>query len=105
MLLFSERTWKHHCVTLLLPFVVICFGLSSSTLPRSLRVYFGATLGLVGLLMLSTSTGVFAGWDRAGKLAQVYGAYVWTCVLLTAALAVILRQPDEAISRRPALVE
>src|SRR5262245_20326907 len=29
MLLFSERTWKHHCVTLLLPFAVLCYGLSA----------------------------------------------------------------------------
>jgi alpha-1,2-mannosyltransferase len=28
MLLFSERTWKHHCVTLLVPFAVICHALA-----------------------------------------------------------------------------
>src|SRR5262249_19841228 len=28
MLLFSERTWKHHCVTLLLPFAVLCYGVA-----------------------------------------------------------------------------
>src|SRR5262249_50760059 len=28
MLLFSERTWKHHCVTLMLPFGVIAYYLS-----------------------------------------------------------------------------
>src|SRR5262249_23180363 len=28
MLLFSERTWKHHCVTLMLPLGVICYSLS-----------------------------------------------------------------------------
>ena len=30
MLLFSERTWKHHCVTLLLPFAVLCYYLAAS---------------------------------------------------------------------------
>src|SRR5581483_1747354 len=25
MLLFSERTWKHHCVTLLVPFCVLSY--------------------------------------------------------------------------------
>ena len=29
MLLFSERTWKHHCVTLILPFTVLCYYLSA----------------------------------------------------------------------------
>src|SRR5262249_55587439 len=28
MLLFCERTWKHHCVTLLLPFAVLCYHLA-----------------------------------------------------------------------------
>src|SRR5262249_35139452 len=27
MLLFSERTWKHHCVTLLVPFAVLSYQL------------------------------------------------------------------------------
>ena len=30
MLLFSERTWKHHCVTLVLPFAVICYFLATA---------------------------------------------------------------------------
>ena len=28
MLLFSERTWKHHAVTLVLPFAVVCYVLA-----------------------------------------------------------------------------
>jgi hypothetical protein len=39
--------------------------------------------------MAATSTG--PGIDRIGKLAQVYGAYVWCCVLLAAALVIVLR--------------
>jgi alpha-1,2-mannosyltransferase len=58
MLLFSERTWKHHCVTLLLPFAVLCYVLAGP-FPRRVRQVAGG--GLVGatLLMLSTSSGVF----------------------------------------------
>jgi len=37
MLLFSERTWKHHCVTLVLPFAVICYYLATRTMGRWTR--------------------------------------------------------------------
>lgn len=94
MLLFCERTWKHHCVTLLLPFAVLASCLATPVFSRGLRWYCGATLGLVALLMASTSTGVFDrhvdAADRVGKLAQVYGAYVWAFFLLLASMFVIL---------------
>jgi hypothetical protein len=57
MLLFSERTWKHHCVTLLLPFAVLCYGLSP-WFPTWKRRVAGVAVVLAGLLMLSTSSGV-----------------------------------------------
>jgi hypothetical protein len=98
MLLFCERTWKHHCVTLLLPFCVLAYGLGNSGFSRRMRWYYGATLGLAGLLMLSTSTGFDQ--DRIGKLSQVYGAYVWTFLLLLPGMFVILRKTIQA-SRAP----
>ncbi len=58
MLMFSERTWKHHCVTLLLPFAVLCYGLSSWFPLRQRRAAM-VVVSLVGLLILSTSSGVF----------------------------------------------
>jgi hypothetical protein len=91
MLLFSERTWKHHCVTLLLPFCVICYYLAVCRPGEWLRSYLIGTLVCVAVLMTATST--TAGFARPGQLAQVYGAYVWSCLLLTAAVAVLLRQP------------
>src|SRR5262249_15324513 len=39
MLLFSERTWKHHAVTLLLPFAVIIYTLATSRAGPRLRTY------------------------------------------------------------------
>src|SRR5205807_915354 len=39
MLLFSERTWKHHCVTLLLPFSVICYYLAACRPGFKMRCY------------------------------------------------------------------
>jgi len=94
MLLFCERTWKHHCVTLLLPFAVLAFGVAAPTVSRGVRWYFGVTLALVALLMLSTSTGIMdrdvEASDRFGKVAQVYGAYVWAFLLLLAGVFVLL---------------
>jgi len=122
MLLFSERTWKHHCVTLLLPFAVLCYGLANRELTRRQR---GLMLGvLIGatLLMATTSTGIMGEnlgrlqdqvtassmvvgvpgvaavgqsgiWtDHPGKIAQVYGAYVWAFFLLIGGLGMMLRK-------------
>jgi hypothetical protein len=93
MLLFCERTWKHHCVTLLLPFAVLMYVVAISR-PGPRRSFVVGTLVAATLLMLATSTGsqgddlIHLSW---GKLAQVYGAYVWAYILLVAALAVLLR--------------
>jgi hypothetical protein len=93
MLLFCERTWKHHCVTLLLPFSVLAYCVSAPLFSRGFRWYLGITLTFVALLMLSTSTGIYDQHtdvqDRFGKLAQVYGAYVWAFLLLLASTFVI----------------
>lgn len=89
MLLFSERTWKHHCVTLLLPFCTLCYGLAVVPLSRLAR---GVVLGsLVVSTLLIATTMTFPGADRFGKLAQVYGAYTWAFVVLIAGLIALLR--------------
>jgi hypothetical protein len=92
MLLFSERTWKHHCVTLMLPFAVLCYYLAACDPGPRLRNYLIGTLAAATLLMESTSTTLF---DKDfAKMAQTYGAYVWAFLLLLVALVVVLRQPD-----------
>ena len=93
MLLFCERTWKHHCVTLLLPFAVLSYQLTAFRPGRRLRGYLIGTLLLVGMLMALTSTSIL---DNAAKLAQVYGAYVWGYLLLLAALGVVLKREGAA---------
>lgn len=92
MLLFCERTWKHHCVTLLLPFAVLSYCLTACRPGRWLRTYLIGTLVVVVLLIATTSTGLLP--DGAAKLAQVYGAYVWAYLLLAGALVVLLRTPE-----------
>ncbi len=92
MLLFSERTWKHHCVTWLLPFAVLSYYLAACRPGRLLRAYLIGSLALVLLLIASTSTtGFWDVLDEAAKRAQVYGAYVWANLLLVTALVVVLR--------------
>jgi hypothetical protein len=88
MLLFSERTWKHHCVTLLLPFAVLCYYLGTQAPRPGLRGYLIGTLVLSSLLIASTSTEVLP--RDFAKEAQVYGAFVVVYLLLTAALVVLL---------------
>jgi hypothetical protein len=92
MLLFSERTWKHHCVTLALPFAVICYHLAVAPSSRLVRGYAIGSLVMVLALMISTTTtGMSPALDHLGRMMQVYGAYVWACGLLLAALVVLLR--------------
>jgi hypothetical protein len=95
MLLFSERTWKHHCVTLLLPFSVFAYYLGACRPGPWLRAYLIGSLVVVMLLISSTSTSLLDGLDSAAKMAQVYGAYVWAYLVLVAALVILLRRPDE----------
>jgi len=93
MLLFSERTWKHHCVTLLLPCAVILYYLAVERPNLTLRWFLIGILSSVTLLMASTSiNGLSTWWDKGAKLAQVYGAYVWAYLLLILALVILLRR-------------
>jgi hypothetical protein len=105
MLLFSERTWKHHCVTLLLPLTVLTYYLAAGRPGRALRAYLIATLVAVVVLMGSTSiNGLARWWDRAAKMAQVYGAYVWIYLVLAAALVVLLRRGAGIFTGEPGSV-
>jgi hypothetical protein len=99
MLLFSERTWKQHCVTLLLPFAVLSYYLATCRTGPVLRAYLIGTLALVVVLMLTTSTSLLE--SATAKLAQVYGAYVWSYLLLVAALGVLLRLEDQPMHEVP----
>jgi hypothetical protein len=92
MLLFSERTWKHHCVTLLVPFAVLCYHLAVCRPGRGLRGYLIGSLAAVVVLMATTSTGLLS--ENFAKEAQVYGAYVLAYLVLAAALVAVLRTRD-----------
>jgi hypothetical protein len=90
MLLFSERTWKHHCVTLMLPFAVLCYAAATGRNGPRVRALVVAVLVAVQLVFWSTSTGLLP--DAWAKLAQVYGGYTWGFLLLAAAVGVVVRK-------------
>jgi hypothetical protein len=96
MLLFSERTWKHHCVTHVLPVAVVLYHVSACRPGPRLRRCLIGSIALAVLLMTATGTGLPGISERAGKLAEVYGAYLWAHLVLVAALVVLLRCRDGA---------
>jgi hypothetical protein len=94
MLLFSERTWKHHCVTLMLPFTVLVYYYAICDPGTALRRYLVATVVGVEVLMGLTMGGVGGRWSQFAKTAEAAGAYVWAFLALTVALVVLLRHRD-----------
>jgi drug/metabolite transporter (DMT)-like permease len=101
MLLFSERTWKHHGVTLLLPFAALCYYVTACRPRPAVARAVGAVLALTALLMATTST-VFD--KEFAKQAQVYGAYTVSFALLAATLAALLCTPRDPVEA-PAKIE
>ncbi len=83
MLLFSERTWKHHSVTLMLPFAVLAYAVAVQALSRWARIGVITAVAAALVLMLSAS-GVQS--TRMADLAQVYGVYTWAFLLILGAL-------------------
>jgi hypothetical protein len=110
MLLFSERTWKHHCVTLMVPFAVLCYFIAVGPARKPVKSYLAGTLVVVVVLIAATSTGLAD--ERAAdkdlylwfaKKAQVYGAFAVANLVLLAALAVLLRRPARNDDTGPAV--
>jgi hypothetical protein len=105
MLFISERSWKHHFVTLLLPYTYLVWELYSPLKRPGPRYAIGTALGLSFLLMATTSTelgGLFAG-GRGHEIAQGYGMFLWAAVVLYIAVAWCLRvrRNDPAPGARP----
>jgi hypothetical protein len=87
MLLFSERTWKHHCVGLLLPLAVLVYVLATDReFDRRLRDCLAVAVGAAAALMW------LGGLDNDfGKWLEIYGVYMWLHLLLVGTLALVLR--------------
>jgi hypothetical protein len=116
MLFVSERSWKHHYVTVLLPFTYLAYRAFNPRVPRGARAAIGGALLLSTLLMATTSTEVgrlfahkasrserattAARYAEAGdsiarliakgeghEVAQFYGMFFWSGVILFVATA------------------
>ena len=90
MLFLSERSWKHHFVTVLLPFTYLMAQFAFTAPPR-LKVRLLTTLAMWGsvFLMATTSTeiGGLLAHGQGHKLAQGYGMFLWAAMLLYVATA------------------
>ncbi|MBX6311421.1 MAG: DUF2029 domain-containing protein [Isosphaeraceae bacterium] len=88
MLFVSERSWKHHYVTLLLPFTYLVACCRRPGAPWRVRAVLGSSLVLATLLIASTSSELGGLFHRHGhKIAQFYGMFFWAGVVLYAATA------------------
>jgi alpha-1,2-mannosyltransferase len=94
MLLFSERTWKHHAVTLLIPAAALACA-ATLDLPRGVRRF--AVGSLVASALLMTLPGLLG--TRAQDLALVYGTHTAAFLLLTAAVCAVLGRAAAARER------
>jgi hypothetical protein len=89
MLFISERSWKHHYVTLLLPYTYLTYRVFMTPVSRGVRVVLGTALALSALFMATTSSefgGLFA-QGQGHKIAQAYGMFLWAGVVLYSATA------------------
>jgi hypothetical protein len=89
MLFLSERSWKHHFVTLLLPYTYLMAQFTYSGLRLRARLAIAAAMWASVLMMATTSSelgGLFA-HGQGHKLAQGYGLFLWAAVLLYAVTA------------------
>ncbi len=89
MLFVSERSWKHHYVTLLLPYTYLAYRVGVARVSGRVRWLLGSAMVLSALLMATTSSelgGLFAR-HQGHKIAQGYGMFLWAGVVLYIATA------------------
>ena len=94
MLLFSERTWKHHAVVLLLPLAALAYAAAVVELPRRVRSFITGVL--VASFVLMAGPGLLGG--RGADLAMVYGTHTIAFVLQAVAVGVLLACRSDRVS-------
>jgi hypothetical protein len=88
MLLVSERSWKHHFVTMTLPYAVLVASACPGYCSERMRVLARTTIVAAFLLMASTSSEL-TGWLAGGaghKYAQAYGMFCASGAMVLVAL-------------------
>jgi alpha-1,2-mannosyltransferase len=122
MLLFSERTWKHHCVILMLPFAVLSYGafadgfsrrvrltarislftaIAAILLPTAAEVFGDLTLLHVGTLAPDAQERLKLNPNSPRELAQVYGAYLWGLLVMLVGIGVMLSASRDKVFLKP----
>lgn len=87
MLFVSERSWKHHYVTLLLPYTYLVYRAGMPG-PKWTRRGLTGVLALSAFLMATTSTDIGGFFVEQGhEIAQGYGMFLWAGVVLYIATA------------------
>ena len=89
MLFLSERSWKHHYVTLLLPYSYLVGEFFSNRLGPRARCCLVGSWVLTFSLMAAASAdlgGLFAE-GQGHEIAQGYGSFLWAGVVLYAMVA------------------
>jgi hypothetical protein len=98
MLLFSERTWKHHAVVLVLPYAVIAAAVAARPWSSGLRAVLAGIMTVAGVLAIAPGA---VPESKVGERFQdtflAYGSHTAVFLLLTAAVLLVLRG-----ERRPA---
>ncbi|GAC1463120.1 MAG: hypothetical protein NVSMB9_00190 [Isosphaeraceae bacterium] len=88
MLFLSERSWKHHYVTLLLPYTYLMWQFAYFEMKSWARACLASAMWGSVLLMATTSTELGGSLGSQGhKLAQAYGMFFWAGVVLYIATA------------------
>jgi alpha-1,2-mannosyltransferase len=103
MLFVSERSWKHHFVTVLLPYTYLMYRVGMPVATTRVRAVLASGLVLSALLMAATSSEM-GGWFAHGqghKFAQGYGLFFWAGMVLYVLTAWRVREEG----RRPAVEE
>ena len=98
MLLFSERTWKHHAVTLMLPFAVMLAFLTTGGASEGRKRFVGGVLMVVGGLAFVPSF-LSEHWQDE---AMAYGSHTAVFVLLAVAACLVMGT-GRAAGRQPAV--
>jgi alpha-1,2-mannosyltransferase len=86
MLMFSERTWKHHGVVLMLPFLTLTTAVMTTRYPRLLRRLLGVMM--VGVMLLIALPSLAS--KDAQDLALTYGSHTAVFLALTAGVVAVL---------------
>jgi hypothetical protein len=89
MLIVSERSWKHHFVTLLLPYTFLVYHLFIVPASKRTRWILASALTLSTVAMASTSSeiGEFFLGEDGHKVALYYGMFLWSGMILYVATA------------------